>query len=81
MSRAYCTGLMPRSLSRVRSQASRPIPATFWATLSISWLISAAVTSTFLALEGLLDELAGDERLEDFLALAGDALVGELGAG
>ena len=49
MSRAYWTGLIPRSLSRVRSQASRPIPATRIATLSISWSISAAVTSSFCA--------------------------------
>ena len=81
MSRAYWIGLIPRSLSRVRSQASRPIPATRMATLSISWSISAAVTSSFVRLQRLLDQLAGDQGLEDLLALAGDALVGELLAG
>ena len=47
MSRAYWTGLIPRSLSSVRSQPSRPIPNRR-ATVSISWSISAAVTSSFL---------------------------------
>ena len=80
MSRAYWTGLIPRSLSSVRSQPSRPMPNR-WATDSISWSISAAVTSSFLRPEGLLDQRAVDQELEDLLALASDALVGELLAG
>ena len=80
MSRAYWTGLMPRSLSRVRSQPSRLMPNR-WATWSISWSMSAAVTVSFRRARACSIRVRLIKSLEDLLPLAGNALVGELLAG
>ena len=80
MSRAYWMGLIPRSLSSVRSQPSRVIPNRR-ATDSISRSISARRDLQLLAPQGLVDQRAVDQQLEDLLAFTGQAFIGELLSG
>ena len=80
MSRAYCTGLMPRSLSRVLQPGlaadAEPVGDV------VDLLIDLGRRDLLLpGLERLLDQGAVDQGVEDLLPLAGHALVGELLAG
>ena len=80
MSRAYCTGLMSRSLSRVRSHPSRLSP--YRRGDRVDLLIDLRRRDLqLLGAQGLVDQRAVDQEFEDLLPLAGHALVGELLAG
>ena len=79
MSRAYWIGLMPRSLSSVRSHASRPMPAIRMATL-VDLLVDLRGGHLQLRFRSACSiKVRDDQRLKDFFTLAGDAFIGQPG--